>query len=477
VAREWIRIPTRVLPAPGSRELPEPIPLRAMLGPSLILAGLSIGSGELVLWPRITAEWGFAVFWGCWVGVSIQFFLNMEIERWTLATGESAVVGFLRLGKTWGPVFLVCGTLPWIWPGWATGAATLVTWQLGGDRVLLAIAGLVLCALTLSIGPVVYRTMERIQTLLVATIFSLSLLLAALVVRGDALSALAAGALPVGALLSGRLDLLLPEGLDRAMLLGALAFAGAGGTVNLAQSNYIKDKGYGMGRWIGRITSPLTGREEAESEVGYVFEPDPANLARWRVWWRRTNLEHFLSFHLLCVLSLALFCLLAFSLLEPGAEVAGGLGFIDDQAHAIAERFGPWARHVFLAAGVAVLFSTELALLDAVARVVADILKVSVLARSRFWTLSRVYFGLVWALVVFGAAVLAAGFDEPLWLLVLSAALNGFVMFVYSGLLLWLNLGVFRGELRPRPVRVVALLVSLLFFGYFSGLTLVDLIS
>jgi hypothetical protein len=45
-------------------------------------------------------------------------------------------------------------------------------------------------------------------------------------------------------------------------------------------------------------------------------------------------------------------------------------------------------------------------------------------------------------------------------------------MFLYSGLLLWLNLGVFRGALRPHPVRMLALAVSLVFFGYFSALTL-----
>jgi len=119
----WVRIRDRVLPAPGRRDLPAPGPLRRMIGPSVILAGLSVGSGEFVLWPRLTPEFGFALFWACWIGVTIQFFLNMEIERWTLATGESAVVGFIRLGRVFAPIFLLCGTLPWIWPGWATGSA------------------------------------------------------------------------------------------------------------------------------------------------------------------------------------------------------------------------------------------------------------------------------------------------------------------------------------------------------------------
>jgi hypothetical protein len=119
----------------------------------------------------------------------------------------------------------------------------------------------------------------------VALIVALLVGLAATVVEGRHVVALASEALRFGHV---------PDGIHMPMLLGALAFAGAGGSVNLAQSNYIKDKGYGMGAFIGRITSPFTGREEAESEVGLTFEGTPENLARWRVWWRRTNLEHFL---------------------------------------------------------------------------------------------------------------------------------------------------------------------------------------
>jgi hypothetical protein len=169
-----------------------------MLGPGIILLGLSIGSGEFVLWPRLTAEWGFAVFWACWVGVTLQFFLNMEIERYTLATGESAVTGFVRLSWLFGPVLLVCATVPWVWPGWATGAATLLTWEIGGSVTPYALGGLLLCGLLLSLSPVVYRTVEAAQILLVSVIFGLLIVLVALVVRSDTLVAMAEGALQVG---------------------------------------------------------------------------------------------------------------------------------------------------------------------------------------------------------------------------------------------------------------------------------------
>jgi hypothetical protein len=463
------RIPAGVLPSPSRKDLPEPPPLRRMIGPSVILAGLSIGSGEFVLWPRLTAEWGFTLFWACWAGVTIQFFLNMEIERYTLATGESAVVGFIRLSRLFGPIFFVCATVPWIWPGWATGAATLLSWEVDVPVNATAFGGLVLCGLILSVGPVVYRTVEALQFALVGAIFAALVVLSALLVRGDTVLELFRGAFRFGSI---------PQGIHLPMLLGALAFAGAGGSVNLAQSNYIKDKGYGMGGWIGRITSPFTGREESDSEVGMVFDGTEANLARWRVWWRRANLEHFFSFYLLTLLSLALFSLLAATLLEPGAELGQGLDFIRNEAGAIEDRFGGLGRGLFLATGVAVLFSTELALLDAVGRVTADLLKVA--ARVHFGrraSLSRLYFAVVWSLIAFGGLVLLAGFDRPLVLLILSASLNGFVMFLYSGLLLWLNARSFSGPLRMHPLRFAALLGSLLFFGYFSVLTLVDQLS
>jgi hypothetical protein len=171
------------------------------------------------------------------------------------------------------------------------------------------------------------------------------------------------------------------------------------------------------------------------------------------------------------------FCLLTWSLLGEGAEAARsaeGLGFIRVQAEALEARFGATARHAYLLAGVAVLLSTELGVLDATARVSADVLKSSLLLERDDWSLSRVYFSMLWLLVGFGILVLASGLAAPLELLVLSASLNAVVMFLYSGLLLALNLRAFRTPLRPGPVRIAALCAAFLFFGYFSLLTIVS---
>jgi hypothetical protein len=86
--------PTKHLPPPlGSRDLREPLPLGKIVGASVIILATALGSEELVLCPYIVTQVGIGILWLAAVGFTMQFFLNMEIERYTLATGETAVQG------------------------------------------------------------------------------------------------------------------------------------------------------------------------------------------------------------------------------------------------------------------------------------------------------------------------------------------------------------------------------------------------
>ncbi len=73
------------------RDLPEPAPLHRLIGPSVVLVGVGVASGEYILFPYIASKAGLVFLWAAVVGVAIQFFINMEIERYTLATGETAL--------------------------------------------------------------------------------------------------------------------------------------------------------------------------------------------------------------------------------------------------------------------------------------------------------------------------------------------------------------------------------------------------
>ena len=70
------------------RELPAAPPLRRIVGPSVILVGVGIASGEYILFPYIASQVGLVFLWAGIVGLLTQYFINMEIERYTLATGD-----------------------------------------------------------------------------------------------------------------------------------------------------------------------------------------------------------------------------------------------------------------------------------------------------------------------------------------------------------------------------------------------------
>ena len=59
-----------------------------LIGPSVILLGAAIGSGEWLLAPALTAKYAGTVLWVATVSVCLQACLNQEVSRYTLATGE-----------------------------------------------------------------------------------------------------------------------------------------------------------------------------------------------------------------------------------------------------------------------------------------------------------------------------------------------------------------------------------------------------
>jgi hypothetical protein len=428
-----------------------------MLGPSIILLAASLGSGEFILWPYMTVRYGFGVFWGALLGIGTQFFINMEIARYTLATGEGVTTGFARLSRHFAWIFAIAIIGADMWPGWATGAGVALSFVVGGNPTIYAVAGLLATGLVLSVGPVIYRTLETVELMLVGIVLATLVFASLWVVKADSVVQLG----------EGLMSSTLPVGMDMALFLGALAFAGAGGPTNLAQSNYVKDKGYGMGAYIGRLVSPLTGRDEAVAEIGYRFPQTPENLNRWRRWWKAANWEHFLVFLAAGSASMVLLCLIAYSTVQD-SSVTQDMGFIRTMADTFAREVGPWFSVLYLVMGMAVLYSTEIAVVDILGRLVAEIVKVNYLRERARPTQSELYLAVVWTVIGSGILILVLGFEEPLALIVVSAALGGSLMFLYSGLLIGINFRLLRGQVRMSRTRLVLLIWAVCFYGYFT---------
>jgi hypothetical protein len=462
-------LPSHNLPAVETRDLPEPVPFRKVVGASVIILATAIGSGEFVLWPYITSQVGLVFIWAAVVGFLIQFFINMEVERYTLATGETALTGFARFWKPWWALFIVMALCQNFWPGWATGAATTLTFAFGGgDVVTITVLALVSIGLALTASPVVYRTVEKAMGAMVVTIMAFVVVAVVMATDagswGDFATSFASPEVPVDP----------DKGLTIALLLGALAFAGAGGANNLVQSNYIRDKGMGMGKRIPHIVSPITGEEEADAAIGYTFTVNDDNMRRWRGWWSVANKEQFITFFVIGLASLIVLSVLTYATVPVGANLGEEFEFIQAEGNTLKDEIAPWFGTAFWICGAITLFSTNLGILDYTSRLCADQLKVNAMRDSRFWSESKLYFAIVWTMIVFGCLVLLSGLEQPLLLLVISSSIAGVMMFIYSMLLIQLNRKALPQEIKIRGVRLGVMTFSVLFFGVFSVLLVYD---
>jgi len=452
------------LPRREVRDLPAP-PRNywRIVGPGIVAAGVGLSSGEFVLWPYIASQVGLVLLWGALIGVVTQFFLNMEVERYTLATGETALTGFNRFWKHWGLVFAILVYFANLWPGWAISSATLATYLFGGNATVIAVVSLLVIGAGLTLAPVIYVALERLIFVKVAAVVVLVVLGLVFAIEREAWQALPSGFTNIGHI---------PPGLSIALIFGAIAFAGSGGGQNLCQSNWIRDKGFGMGQYVPRLVSPVTGAVEAVPAVSsYIFEPTPLNMARWRSWWRFANLEQLLSFVLVTIVTIGLTSMLAYSTLYGEPNLPNNVSFLQIEAQRFEAMVGRWFGVLFLAVGSFSLFGSAMGIIDYTSRLAADILKSTYLPRSPV-SESRLYFWLVWGMVALGCGILLAGISQPITLLVISASTGGTIMFMYSMLLIALNRKMLPAAIQIGPFRVVALLWSTLLFGTLAALTI-----
>ena len=460
--------PSRNVPPMPYRDMPEPLSLGKMMGPSVILAGLGVGSGEYILWPFMASNVGLAFMWAAVVGVTLQYFLNMEIERYTLATGETAVVGFARFWKPWGILMCIGAVVPNMFPGWITSGVTIFGYLTGygeGAVPYIAIIALIALGIALTTSPVVYNTMEK------AEFFKVGLTFVFLVIAiFSAITAEAVAKLFQGFTNFGQVPIGVSEAVPISVFLSGLIFAGAGGANNLVQSNWIRDKGFGMGAYIPRIVSPITGEEVAAPATGSMIRQDETNISRFREWWRLANIEQFTTFWFICVFSILTFSTVAYSTVYgKGIAEEADLTFIQAEGQQLANIVGGWFGALFWIFGTLSLVLVALGILDYVSRLVADVLKTLYLRENDRWSESRMYFIMVWSLVALGTIILLAGFQAPLILLVTSAVISGGVMAVYSVLLLILNRRALPEAIKLKGWRLPVLVIAAVFYIFFVG--------
>ncbi|MBL8850302.1 MAG: Nramp family divalent metal transporter [Planctomycetaceae bacterium] len=449
-----------------------------MAGPGAVLVGLSIGAGEIIIWPTTIAKHGAGMAWAAVVGVLLQIWINLEVARWTVATGETVYTGYSRLWRGFGPLFILLTILGWLAPGWAQASGSaLKALFVGPDFGAGTFWGSNTCWTTVTFAAVVgllfgpklvYQSVEKTIEILVL-IVTLGLILVALFVgTADTWKDLGRGIVNVG-----YRDPAFPV----KDLFIAIVFAGAGGTANLFYTFYLRDKNIGMGSLIPDLQNPLRGRTETIPSAGFRFPDTDENRRRFRGWWRYIWQDQLLFFWFLNTFTLLLFIYGALAVLRPRGIVPERGSLIWDESVILAEVFGRWGagwgqagRVVFLMVGVATLFSTQLAVVDGVARSIADILHTNfAVARKRELSWWYMVIALVWiAIGILITAVLERFKLSELGVLFNAAYMGGFAMAIYVPLTLIMNLKYLPKSARPGPVHISMMVLASLVYGGFA---------
>lgn len=452
---------------------PEPISLKKLIGPSFIILALGLGSGEVILWPYLVANYGLGIAWGAVLGITFQYFMNMEIERYALVKGESVFVGIYKLFKPAVYWFILSTFIGFGLPGIVAASAQVMAGVFGiTDFKWVAILFLLIIGFILSMGKTVYGMMERLTKIIILIGVPFIFLLAVFLATKTDWSALVGG-------LIGRGEgfWFLPQGISVATFLAAFVYSGAGGNLNLTQSIYIKEKGYGMGVYSQKIAGLFSKEKDQEIVLdGTDCAATPEDVGRFNKWWKLISIEHAFVFWFLGLVSMIFLMLLSYATTHGLVGNGEGINFVINEGAAIGKILFPSVGALFLVVVSIMLFQTQLGVMDSTSRIMAENLAIRRLhgQESGKINLSKIYYGFVWAQIIFGIVLFLFNFYEPKTLIVLGAVINAFAMFAHLGLVFWLNHKSLPKVFRPRVWRKIIIGIIFIFFGIFSFVVLWD---
>lgn len=488
--------PATCLPAWGVGDLPEPEPVSLrhwtrFVGPGVVMMGMQLGGGEWLMGPEVTARYGGGLLWIATIAIVVQVFYNLEVGRYALYCGEPIFTGFLRLrpGPRFWVFFFLLLSAGMVIPGLAThGGAIVAALVLGrppgqADRSMVMGASylcLLLVVVPTLFGGRVYNSLQAIMSAKVAVVLGFCLTVGLLMVSPanwwNVVSGFARfGTVPVqdgagGERVVNALGQFLREGtwpaisLANIALLGAFAgYAGGGGLGNSLYANYVRDKGWGMGRLVGAIPSAIGGRHITLSHIGKAFPLSPANLRRWGGWWRVILTDQLIIWAPGCFVGMALPALLSMQFAphstlynhQKGLDWAQAVITADGLRHALAPAVASVLWLLTLFVGLMVLLPSQMSVVDEVGRRWTDtIWSASPRLRERMGRgeVRRIYYTIVGAYT--GWCVLSmflfTRYGTPKLMTLIIANLGNLAMGITSFLILHINRTLLPAPLRPR---------------------------
>jgi hypothetical protein len=468
------------LPDWETGDVPEPLPFSVRnvfktIGPGAILLAASIGGGEWIVGPMTAVKYGTGILWVATVAIFFQMIFNLETIRYTLATGEPILTGFMRLKpgpKFWGGLFIVLGVCQLAVPALAAGCANVLfaaamTREPGptdGRAIMWITLAMVAVAIVLLLsGKSVEKTLERLSWGMIVFIMTFLLIANFLFVPAEVWGRTAVGFL---------VPQPLPKGVDIILLSVFAATAGSGGLGNLAISNWSRDKGLAMGKYVGGIAGALADDHATLAPVGWTFIPTAENVRRWRTWWYYTLIDQSVLWACGCVIGMYLNVNLALAIVPEGTELPGySAGAFQANHMAKSLWVGFWG--LALLNGFWILFSTQLGNMDCLARVVCDTLWAGYPSAQR-WRPAVLYATLLIGFAIFGSFALLSGKNAVELFKILGFVANP-ILAISAFAVLRVNTRFLPQEVRPEWWRCIALFTAGVLFTILSLASFYDL--
>ncbi len=271
--------------------------------------------------------------------------------------------------------------------------------------------------------------------------------------------------------------------LTQIALIGAFAgFAGGGGLGNSTYSNYVRDKGWGMGSQVGAIPSAIGGRKISLSHVGKTFPLSDENLRRWKGWWRYILSDQLLIWMPGCIMGMALPALISIQF-SPHSEMFHQTERLD-WAQAIisadglrnAPSFSPALSQIMwistLLVGLMVLLPSQMSIVEDVCRRWTDIIwsgSRRVRERMKTHDVKKIYYTILalYMIWTFVCATIFLFYSKPKIMILVIANLNNLALGTVALLLLRTNVRLLPKPLRPGWISRLGLISC---SGFYLGL-------
>ncbi len=410
----------------------------AMMGPGIIWASMAQGSGELIWWPYLAAKYGEAFVWWLWPACLLQYWVNLELIRYTTLTGEATFTGFTRFNKIYSFFMWIMLLITFAWfGGYASGGGTALAaltnfppgWDVKSQTLFWAYLTVAIFFLGLTLFPIIYKGVEKFMT--VITIICVVGL--ALAIVHPSVTPYWPRFLSAAFKVQGFPSNWDPK--DTSTFLTCICFAGMGGFFNVMYSYWIRDKHVGMASYIGRVTSPITGKPETIPATGVAPYDTPENHKRYKQWLKYLYVDNSIAVFV-NMLTVTWTMFLGFSILHPRGLVPSGWELVKHQGEWFGALWGYWGRALMWIIAAAFIADTWLGSCDAIARMHADYLY-SNFKRLRVKSFRWWYYFWVIILTIVTCTTMLLAAPGPL--LLAGGVLNFISMTLYCPVLLYMN--------------------------------------